>query len=70
MIAVLLLVEVALGLDLAPRRHSTRSLSARSVRLVVGLGVAALTLAAVPGLTRTLAERVIAIGASLAAGFR
>jgi len=41
-----------------------------SIRLVVGIGVAALTLAAVPGLTRTLAERVIAIGASLAAGFR
>jgi len=69
-IAVLLLVEVALGLisRTVPSLHAL--VVGTSVRLVVGLGVAAITLAAVPGLTRTLAERVIALGASLAAGFR
>jgi len=69
-IAVLLLVEVALGLisRTVPSLHAL--VVGTSVRLVVGLGVAAITLAAVPGLTRTLAERVISLGASLAAGFR
>ncbi len=69
-IAVLLLVEIALGLisRAAPALHAF--VFGTPVRLVVGLGVAALTLAAVPGLTRSLAERVITIGTALAAGFR
>jgi len=68
--AVLLLVEVALGLvsRAAPALHAM--VIGTPVRLVIGLAVTALTLAAVPGLTRTLAERMVMLGASLAAGFR
>lgn len=68
--AVLLLVEVALGLisRAAPALHAF--VIGTPIRLVIGLAVAALTLAAVPGLTRTFAERVVTLGAALAAGFR
>jgi len=69
-VAVLLLVEVALGLisRAVPALHAF--VIGTPVRLVIGLGVTALTVAAIPGLTRTLAERVITLGAALAAGFR
>jgi flagellar biosynthetic protein FliR len=69
-IAVLLLVELALGLISRTTPAINAMMAGHAIRFVVGVGVTALTFAAVPGLTRSLAERVIAIGASLASAFK
>ena len=68
-IAVLLLVEVALGLVSRSAPALNFFVIGYPVRLVVGLFVVALTIATVPGVVRSLAERVITAGLEMARAF-
>jgi flagellar biosynthetic protein FliR len=69
LIAVLLLVELALGLisRAAPARNFF--VIGYPVRLIVGLFVVAITIAALPGVVRSLAERAITAGLAMARAF-
>jgi flagellar biosynthesis protein FliR len=69
-IAVLLLVEVALGLISRAAPALNFFVIGYPVRLAVGLMVVVLTIATVPGLTRSLAERVISSAMTMAGAFR
>jgi flagellar biosynthetic protein FliR len=69
LIAVLLLVEVALGLVSRAAPALNFFIIGYPVRLAVGLFVVAITIAAVPGVVRSLAERVITAGLTMARAF-
>jgi flagellar biosynthetic protein FliR len=69
-VAVILIVEVGLGLVSRTAPALNFFIIGYPVRLVIGLGVVALTIATVPGFTRAIAERVISAGLALAGGFR
>lgn len=69
-VAVILLVEVALGLISRTAPALNFFIIGYPVRLVIGLAVVAATVATVPGVTRALAERVIEAALSMAAAFR
>jgi flagellar biosynthetic protein FliR len=69
-VAVILLVEVALGLVSRTAPALNFFIIGFPVRLVVGLAVLALTIATVPALTRGLAERVVSAALEFAAAFR
>lgn len=68
-VAVLLLVEVALGLVSRAAPALNFFVIGYPVRLIVGLFVVALTIATVPGVVRSLAERVITAGLDMARAF-
>jgi flagellar biosynthesis protein FliR len=70
LIAVLLLVEVAVGLISRSAPALNFNIVGYPVRLVIGLAVVAATIATVPGLTRSLVERVISLALQMAAAFR
>lgn len=68
--AVLLVVEVALGLIARTAPAFNFYVVGYPVRLAIGLAVVALTIATVPGVAGALAERVTAAGVALATAFR
>jgi flagellar biosynthetic protein FliR len=68
-IAVLLLLEVALGLISRAAPAFNFFVIGYPVRLVVGLIVVALTIANLPGVVRSLAERAITAGFAMARAF-
>jgi flagellar biosynthesis protein FliR len=70
LMAVLILVEVAIGLISRTAPALNFFIVGYPVRLVVGLGVIALTIATVPSVIRTLVERAIEASLALAAAFR
>jgi flagellar biosynthetic protein FliR len=69
-VAILLVLEVALGLisRTAPALHVF--VNATPVRLAAGLLMVGLTIATVSGVTRSLVERVITLGLGMAGAFR
>ena len=69
-IAILAIIELALGLisRAAPALHAFYT--GGPVRMVVGVIVVGLTIATVAGVTRSLAERVASLGLALASAFR
>jgi len=69
LMAVILVVEVALGLVSRAAPALNFFVIGYPVRLAVGLFVVALTIAAVPGVVRSLAERVITAGLTMARAF-
>jgi len=69
LMAVILVVEVALGLISRSAPALNFFVIGYPVRLAVGLFVVALTIAAVPGVVRSLAERVITAGLTMARAF-
>ena len=68
-IAVLMLLEVALGLISRAAPAFNFFVIGYPVRLIVGLLVVALTIANLPGVVRSLAERAITAGAAMARAF-
>jgi flagellar biosynthetic protein FliR len=68
-IAVLLVVEVALGLISRAAPAFNFFVIGYPVRLVIGLVVVALTIANLPGVVRSLAERAITAGFAMARAF-
>ena len=70
LIAVILVVEVALGLISRTAPALTFYILGYPARLIIGLAVVAMTVAAVPSVTRTLAERVIEAALAMASAFR
>jgi flagellar biosynthesis protein FliR len=69
-VAVLLIVEVAVGLISRSAPALNFDILGYPTRLIVGLAVAAATVVTVPGVIRALAERVIALGLEMAAAFQ
>lgn len=69
LIAVLLLVEIALGLVSRAAPALNFFIIGYPVRLLVGLFVVALTIATLPGVVRSLTERVIGMGLTMARAF-
>ena len=69
LIAVLLVVETALGLISRAAPALNFYVIGYPVRLVVGLLVIALTIATLPGVVRSLAERTITMGLAMARAF-
>jgi flagellar biosynthetic protein FliR len=69
LIAVLLLVELALGLISRAAPALNFFVIGYPVRLIVGLFVVAITIAALPGVVRSLAERAITAGLAMARAF-
>ena len=69
-VAVIMLVEVALGLISRTAPALNFFVIGYPVRLVIGLAVVAMTLAAIPGVTRALAGRVVEAALALAGAFR
>jgi flagellar biosynthetic protein FliR len=69
-VAVILLVEVALGLISRTAPALNFFVVGYPIRLVIGLAVVAITLSSIPSVTRSLAERVIETALSLAGAFR
>ena len=69
LMAVILVVEVALGLVSRAAPALNFFVIGYPVRIAVGLFVVALTIAAVPGVVRSLAERVITAGLTMARAF-
>jgi flagellar biosynthetic protein FliR len=69
LMAVILVVEVALGLVSRAAPALNFFVIGYPVRIAVGLFVVALTIAAVPGVVRSLAERVITAGLAMARAF-
>lgn len=69
-VAVLLLVEVALGLISRTAPALNFFVIGYPVRLVIGLAVLAATIGLVPNVTRSLAERVVETALGMAAAFR
>lgn len=69
-IAVILLVEVAIGLISRAAPALNFFVIGYPVRLVVGLIVIIVTISTVPGLTGSLAERAVSAALALAAAFR
>lgn len=69
-VAILLLVEIALGLisRTTPAFHAF--MLGTPIRLVIGLAMTGLTIATVPGVTRSMVERIISLAGSLAAAFK
>lgn len=70
LIAVLLLVEIAVGLVSRAAPSLNFFVIGYPVRLAVGLFVVALTIGTVPGVVRSLAERVIALAVAMASAFQ
>ena len=69
LIAVLLLVETAVGLISRAAPALNFFVIGYPVRLIVGLFVIAVTIATLPGVVRSLAERAIAAGIAMARAF-
>jgi len=69
-VAVILLVEVALGIISRSAPALNFFVIGYPVRLIVGLAVVAVTIGTVPGVTRALVERVVTAAAGMAAAFR
>lgn len=69
LIAVLILVEVAIGLISRSAPALNFFIIGYPVRLVVGLIVVAIAIATLPGVVRSLAERVITMGLTMARAF-
>ena len=69
-IAVILLVEIALGLVSRTAPALNFFVVGYPIRLIVGLAVVALTVGTVPSVTRALTERVIEAALAFAAAFR
>lgn len=69
-LAVILLLEVAIGLVSRAAPALNFQIVGYPVRLLVGLGVVAVTIGTIPGVTRSLAERVIEAALVLASAFR
>jgi flagellar biosynthetic protein FliR len=69
-IAILLVVEVALGLISRTTPALNVYVVGYAVRLAIGLFVVGLTIASVFGLTQSLAERVMTLAIGMAAAFR
>jgi flagellar biosynthetic protein FliR len=69
LIAVLLVVETAVGLISRAAPALNFYVIGYPVRLVVGLLVIALTIATLPGVVRSLAERTITMGLAMARAF-
>ena len=69
-VAVILLIEVALGLISRTAPAMNFYIVGYPVRLIVGLAVLGTTIALVPGVVRSLSERVIEIALALASAFR
>lgn len=69
LVAVLLLLEIALGLVSRAAPALNFFVIGYPVRLIVGLFVVAVTIATLPGVVRSLAERVITAGLTMARAF-
>lgn len=69
LIAVLLIVELAIGLVSRAAPALNFFVIGYPVRLIVGLFVVALTIATIPGVVRSLAERAISMGLTMAGAF-
>ncbi|HEY0872512.1 MAG TPA: flagellar biosynthetic protein FliR [Vicinamibacterales bacterium] len=69
LVAVLMLVEVAVGLISRSAPALNFFVIGYPVRLIVGLFVVALSIATLPGVVRSLAERVITMGLAMARAF-
>lgn len=69
-VAVILLVEVAVGLISRAAPALSFQIIGYPVRLAIGLIVVVATVATVPGVTRALAESVVALAMRMAAAFR
>ena len=69
LIAVLVLLEIALGLISRAAPALNFFVIGYPVRLIVGLFVVALAIATLPGVVRSLTERVISMGLTMARAF-
>jgi flagellar biosynthetic protein FliR len=69
-VAVILLVEVAIGLISRTAPALNFFVVGYPVRLVIGLAIVAITVGVIPSVTRSLAERVIEMALSFAGAFR
>ena len=69
-IAVILLLEVALGLISRAAPSLNFFIIGYPTRLVVGLAIVAVTITTIPGVTRSLTERVTAAALTMAGAFR
>lgn len=69
-VAVIMVVEVALGLISRTAPALNFFVIGYPVRLLIGLALVALTIGAVPGVTRTLTERVVSMALTMAGAFQ